>query len=119
VGGKHYSQWLNCGVYSAPVQNEHAVHSLEHGAVWITYQPTLPADQVAQLQALTKAGEYRLLSPYPGLSSPLVVSAWGLQIKLESAADPRLLAFVKAYENRRDGPEFGASCRGGVGTPEP
>lgn len=118
VGGKHHAQWLNCGVYSEPVQNELAVHALEHGAIWITYQPALPADQVAQLQALTKAGEYRLLSPYPGLSSPLVVSAWGLQLKLESATDPRLLEFVKAYENRSDGPEFGAPCRGGTGEPE-
>lgn len=117
VGGPHYSQWLNCGVYTAPVQNENAVHSLEHGAVWITYQPDLPADQVATLQALTKAGSYRLLSPYPGLPSPMVASAWGLQLQVETAADPRLEAFVKTYENRIDGPEYGAPCSGGIGEP--
>lgn len=94
-----------------------AVHSLEHGAVWITYQPTLPADQIEQLQALTKAGPYRLLSPYPGLPSPIAVSAWGLQLQVADAADPRLATFVQTYENRKDGPEYGASCQGGVGTP--
>lgn len=118
VGGKHANQWLNCGVYNEPIQNEKAVHSLEHGAIWITYQPTLPADQVAQLQALTKAGSYRLLSPYPGLPSPIVVSAWGLQLQVESADDPRLAQFVQTYENRPDGPEYGAPCSGGVGEPE-
>lgn len=117
VGGPHYSQWLTCGVYTTPVQNENAVHSLEHGAVWITYQPDLPADQVATLQALTKAGSYRLLSPYPGLPSPIVATAWGLQLSVETAADPRLEAFVKTYENRIDGPEYGAPCSGGVGEP--
>lgn len=119
VGGKHYSQWLNCGVYNAPVQNENAVHSLEHGAVWITYQPELPVEQVAALKALTKAGAYRLLSPYPGLPSPIVVSAWGLQLPVATADDPRLAEFVKTYENRPDGPEYGAPCSGGIGDPEP
>lgn len=119
VGGPHYSQWLNCGVYTAPVQNENAVHALEHGAVWITYQPDLSADQVATLTALTKAGPYRLLSPYPGLPSPIVASAWGLQLQVETAADPRLAAFVTTYENRPDGPEYGAPCSGGIGDPRP
>src|SRR6266487_5482045 len=41
VGGDHSASWQTCGIYSSPVPNEHAVHSLEHGAVWITYQPTL------------------------------------------------------------------------------
>ena len=36
VGGKHSAVWQNCGIYSAPVANENAVHSMEHGAVWIT-----------------------------------------------------------------------------------
>ena len=119
VGGPHYSQWLNCGVYPTPVQNENAVHALEHGAVWITYQPDLPADQVATLKTLTKAGAYRLLSPYPGLPSPIVASAWGLQLQVETVADPRLEAFVKTYANRSDGPEYGAPCSGGIGDPAP
>ena len=51
VGGVHNPTWQNCmgDVYDAQIANEHAVHSLEHGAVWITYRPDLPKDQVDKL----------------------------------------------------------------------
>ncbi len=50
VGGDHASIWQNCGFYSEPVRNETAVHSMEHGAVWITYRPGLPTEQVDKLR---------------------------------------------------------------------
>lgn len=117
VGGPHNAIWQNCGVYTEPIANENAVHALEHGAVWITYQPDLPADQVAALQQFTRQSGYRLLSPFPNLPSPVVASAWGYQVKLDSADDPRLQRFVQRYEQNPLGPEPGASCSGGVGQP--
>ena len=50
MGGTHNAIWQNCGVYEVPIHNEHAVHSMEHGAVWITYRPDLPADQIQSLK---------------------------------------------------------------------
>ncbi len=58
-------QWLNCGIYDQPVLNENAVHALEHGAVWITYNPDLSADDVQKLRDLMPSS-YIVLSPYPG-----------------------------------------------------
>lgn len=113
AGGPHNPVWQTCGVYAEPIVNEHAVHSLEHGAVWITYQPDLPADQVQILQDLTRRGTHRLLSPYPELDSPIVVSAWGYQLRLEKADDPRLSLFVAKYEQGPATPELGATCSGG------
>ena len=117
VGGNHAPVWLNCGVYTAPVANENAVHSLEHGAVWITYQPSLPASQVATLKADAKNQLYVIVSPYPGLPAPVVASAWGKQVQLTGADDSRLEKFIKAYEQGPQTPEPGAACTGGVGTP--
>jgi hypothetical protein len=117
VGGNHALVWLNCGVYTSPVANENAVHSLEHGAVWITFQPTLAASQVATLAADAKNQLYVIVSPYPGLPAPVVASAWGKQVYLTGADDPRLEKFIKAYEQGPQTPEPGAACTGGTGTP--
>ena len=116
VGGPHNPIWQNCGFYSKPVRNEYAVHSMEHGAVWITYRPDLPKDQVEKIKSLTQKG-YVLASQYPGLPAPVVASAWGKQLQLNSTNDPRLEQFVRAYRQGPQTPEPGAPCRGGVGSP--
>jgi hypothetical protein len=118
VGGDHNPVWQNCGVYSQPVRNENAVHSLEHGAVWITYQPNLPKDQVDKLAALGHGGSYVLVSPYPGLPAPVVASAWGVQEWFHTAGDPKLNDFVSKYRQGPQTPEPGAACTNGTGTPE-
>jgi hypothetical protein len=130
VGGHHNATWLNCGVYDKPVPNEHAVHNLEHGAVWITYQPSLPQSEVSQLRTffgsqtlLTPTGgsvgsRYIDLTPYPGLPAPIVVSSWGFQLRLTSATDPRLQQFVNKFRvSQQYSPEYGSPCTGGIGTP--
>jgi hypothetical protein len=126
VGGDHNARWLTCGVYDTPVPNENAVHDLEHGAVWITYRPDLPASQVAKIKSLalsepvTFGSRYVTVSPYPGLPSPVVASAWGVQLKVDNASDKRLSQFIDKYRLNPDiAPEvkLRASCTGGVGTP--
>ncbi len=114
VGGAHNDVWQNCGIYEQPIANQHAVHSLEHGAVWVTYSPDLPADQVEQLQTLLRGRGYTLLSPYPGLPSPIVASAWGAQLPLQSADDERLTQFLAKYIQGPQTPERGAACIGGT-----
>ena len=129
AGGDHNAEWMNCGVYDKPVPAERAVHNLEHGAVWITYQPSLPQSEVNQLRAffgrqtvLSPAGasgsRYVDLTPYPGLPTPIVASAWGFQLRLTSPTDPRLQEFVTKFRvSQKYSPEYGATCTGGTGTP--
>lgn len=112
AGGKHNPIWLNCGVYPTAVPNENAVHALEHGAVWITYRPDLPADQVGTLKAAVPS-TYAVLSPFPGLTAPVVASAWGKQLSLDGVDDPRLEAFIREYRQGSQAPESGAACTGG------
>ena len=110
AGGPHNPTWLNCGIYEEEVPAEYAVHSLEHGAVWVTYDPEQV--QGADLDALRSAmpRSYIILSPFPGLEAPVVASAWGVQVALEGVDDPRLSDFIVKYRQSPDAPEPGALC---------
>ncbi len=112
VGGNHSRVWQNCQYYDTSVPNEPAVHSLEHGAVWITYTPDTSAADRQVLRALADTGDHILVSEYQGLPSPTVATAWGKQLQLQSVNDPRLNEFVKAFQSGPQTPEPGATCRG-------
>jgi len=117
AGGVHSSVWQNCGIYDQPVRNENAVHSLEHGAVWLAYRPDLSAAAIETLRSLARGHDHVLLAPYPDLPHAVVATAWGLQLPVEDASDPRLPVFVSRYEKGPQTPEPGAVCSGGTGTP--
>jgi hypothetical protein len=114
VGGDHNFNWQRClgDIYDAPIANEHAVHALEHGAVWITYRPDLAKDQLEILKTkVTTNGEYMMMSPYPGLDKPISLQAWGYQLKLDNANDKRVDEFIKDLRQEA-GPEQ-ATCSSG------
>lgn len=117
AGGVHSAEWQNCGIYDQPVRNENAVHSLEHGAVWLAYRPDLPAAAVETLRKLASGHDHVLVAPYPDLPHAVVATAWGLQLPVEDASDPRLPVFVARYEKGPQTPEPGAPCDRGTGTP--
>ena len=118
AGGPHLGAWLNCGFYTVPVLDELAVHSLEHGAVWVTYRSDVPAGALSDLAALATRLPYLLVSPYEAQDSPLVLTAWARQLPLDSVDDARFERFLDVY--MFDGPttpEPGAVCSGAVGVP--
>ncbi|CAA9474370.1 MAG: putative membrane protein [uncultured Rubrobacteraceae bacterium] len=114
TGGEHNPVWQNSGFYEDPVRDENAVHTLEHGAVWITYAPDLPQDQKDQIRELVEGQTCMLASPHEDLPTPVVASAWGKQLTLESADSPDLQRFVRAYRQGPQTQEPGASCTGGT-----
>lgn len=114
-GGPHDATWATCTgvVYPSAIRTENAVHSLEHGAIWIAYDPERVSDADRQLLADRVDGKtYMLMSPYPGMESPISLQSWGHQLKLDSADDPRINQFVAALRLNNFGayPERGASC---------
>ena len=122
VGGIHNPTWQNCmgDVYDSEIAKEQATHSMEHGAVWITYRPDLPKDQVDKLASKVRNQTFMLMSPYPGLDAPISLQAWGYQLKLDNASDKRIDQFIDALRiNATQEPQAG--CSGGItdATPTP
>lgn len=113
-GGPHDGIWATCTgtIYEQPIRSENAVHSLEHGAIWIAYNPDLVSGEDLQTLEEKVDGEtYMLLSPYPGLDTPVSLQSWGHQLKVDSVNDERIDQFITALRlNPNTYPEQGASC---------
>lgn len=114
VGGPHDPVWAACDgtVYDVPVRDESMVHALEHGAVWIAYQPELvPAADVELLAQLVELGPYLMLSPYPTLEAPISLQSWGHQLQVDSIDDERISQYlISLLRNQYVYPEVGATC---------
>jgi hypothetical protein len=116
LGGDHNGVPQQCQVYEEEIAPEHAVHSMEHGAVWITYSPDLPEDQLEELRGEVEGDPYRILSPLEGQESPVVLTAWGRQLAVDDVSDDRVGRFLDVYTNGRQTPERGALCAGTTAT---
>lgn len=115
VAGKHNGDWQNCmgDVYDAPIASEHAVHSMEHGAVWLVYNPAkVNKDQIEKLASKIRGKEFALMSPMENLDATVSVQAWGFQLKVNDPADKRIDEFIKA--TRKNAGVEQASCSGGI-----
>ncbi|MGW0095718.1 DUF3105 domain-containing protein [Streptomyces sp. NPDC003328] len=115
VGGNHAPVWQDCNgnVYTQQLQNENAVHSLEHGAVWVTYNNKAADADVKALAAKVAKTPYTLMSPYPSESSPITLTAWGHQLNVAKVSDARVNDFFDKYVQGKQTPEPGAACTGG------
>ncbi|MER5885171.1 DUF3105 domain-containing protein [Streptomyces sp. NPDC001941] len=117
VGGDHNQVWMNCDgvVYKKAVPDMNAVHSLEHGAVWVTYNDKAPQADVAKLGEKVAKTPYSLMSPVKDQAGAIMLSAWGKQVTVDGADDPRVDQFFTKYVKGPQTPEPGAACTGGLG----
>lgn len=122
AGGDHAPIWANCGVYDTPVPPELAIHAMEHGAVWVTYPEDTDADGVSALRELVVdhyvgTERYLVLSPHAPQDEPVVVTAWGRQLRLQTLDDPRIGEFIRTFAAGRQSPEPQFPCSDGLGEP--
>jgi hypothetical protein len=119
AGGDHFGAWQNCGFYTVPLRDEVAVHSLEHGAVWVTYRADTDATTLDAISSLTASESHLFASPYEDQETLLVLTAWARQLHVEAWTDPAVADFLDEYRGRKSptAPEPGASCEGAIGVP--
>lgn len=116
VGGDHNQVWMNCNgdVYKEPIPDMNAVHSLEHGAVWVTYNSKASKSDIDALAAKVKKTPYSLMSPDDKQADPIMLSAWGKQRTVSSATDPNVDKFFEEFVQGKQTPEPGAACTNGL-----
>ena len=103
TSGRHAASSPRCGIYSQQMPAEFAVHSLEHGAVVIWYQPSLASEEISGLEAIVNGFDDRvILSPNAELTQPVIATGWN-RLKAYDGADPELKQFIETYRAR--GPE--------------
>src|SRR4051794_13545573 len=103
-GGPHDAYWAACTgvVYPNPVRTENMVHSLEHGAVWIAYDPARVTGPAVQTLAAKVTGQdYTMMSPYPGLDQPVALQSWGHELKVGGVDDPRIDQFISSLRQNQ------------------
>lgn len=72
------------GVYDTEVRDDQVIHNMEHGGIYISYQPSLPKDQVEKLTRLLSAPFANpkfqptkiVLAPRAANKAPIELSSW-------------------------------------------
>jgi len=111
-------------VFTEPVREEQAVHTLEHGGVMVYYRSegvdAVPADVVERLAGATEGRKAAFVAPYADLEegTSLAMVAWNTIMTCPggvSADDASTIAtsFVEAFECTSRAPESGVSAECG------
>lgn len=77
--------------YDQELSDSRVIHNMEHGGVYISYSPDLPADQIAKIRALFSAPFSRekfqpskaLISPRKANDAPIIMSSWNRSQKFQ------------------------------------
>jgi len=107
TGGPHYPIPENPAILSRPADDGKAIHSLEHGIIWITYRPDLLTAK--DLEVLTAVAQEHardvLMSPRPGNNAAASLASWGRRLNLASPISRQAVeAFVVTNVNQSPEP---------------
>ncbi len=101
TSGPHYADPQPCGIYDEEIPDEAVIHTLEHGAVWISFRPDISAELKDALTSLAQRYSKVVLSPRKANESDVAAAAWTRLLKVSASTfNPELLEdFIKAWRN--------------------
>ena len=106
VSGEHSPIPADCGVHDTMIPNVNMVHTLEHGAVGILYQPKVEKEQIEEIEEFVKSYDSHTFSaPYEPLETPFVIVAWAHRMPLETYDDAAVTEFIDVFRESADAPE--------------
>ncbi len=109
TSGPHWPSPAECKVYNEEVPDEAVVHSLEHGAVWVSYKDIEDKDLVSKLEEIVNKNPGKiLLSPRSSNDANIALASWNRLLKIEQFDENQISEFIKS--NRSNSPEPLAQC---------
>ncbi|MEK7636485.1 MAG: DUF3105 domain-containing protein [Patescibacteria group bacterium] len=113
TSGPHYVEWAMDRFYERAIPDEHLVHNLEHGDIWISYKPSISDDVKKRLKKI--AGSKVVVTPREANTEDIALMAWthldSFNIENGTLDTVRIKDFIKRYKNR--GPERVMTSGGG------
>lgn len=105
TSGPHYAQPADWGVYQEEINDENVIHSMEHGGIWISYQPDIDEETKEKLEAIGKkySGSV-VVSPRSANDAPIALASWGRLEKLSSFDEEHIVEFIKRNKNKSPEP---------------
>ena len=114
TSGPHYGQTARSGFREETIPDQHIIHNLEHGDVWVAYHPRV-ADEIKEELKQFQAAKV-IISPREANETDIAVAAWGRldAFDMENNTLPveRIKDFIKRYTNK--GPEQVPGASGGI-----
>jgi len=112
TSGRHFAKWTTAGFYDKSQEDGNLVHSLEHGAVIVSYKSDLPKDDVEKIKSFFSSVSVskKIMVPRDNLDVPVALTSWGRLLKLQTidaTTEAKIKEFMETNEDR--GPEKGAS----------
>lgn len=96
TSGDHYEESIPDGFYDKEMPDEALIHNLEHGYIWISYQPDKISPQdLSSLKEITKPYSKIVITPRSKNDTVLAVAGWGKLEKLEGVDKKKIISFIK------------------------
>ena len=107
VSGKHDPNPAECGIHTEKIPDENFVHSLEHGAVAVVYNPKqVELGEIRKIEDIVMSYDDDTLSaPYPGLEDPIVMASWSRKMPLDDFDDDAIREYIDTFRDTEPAPE--------------
>ena len=107
VSGSHNPVPAECGLHTEKIPDENFVHSLEHGAVGVLFDPQAvnPQDIRAIEDIVSSYDDDTLSAPYPGMEDPIVVASWSRKMPLDELEGDAIREYIDEFRDTEPAPE--------------
>ena len=107
TSGPHYGQAPAWGFYPEPVDDESALHAVEHGGIWISYKD-LNEDEIDLLKDFVDNNSQSVIvTPRDQNDSRIAIVAWTKLVKFENVDVDAFQKFLLLNKNKTHEPLAG------------